>query len=162
MGFPADLVELIRNAYTGATAEVVTPLGKTPPIPIHSGVKQGCPLSAILFNLALELILRCCKATAAQLPHGPLKHHGLSFSVLAYANNLVILAHNPRDLQLLLDAVSSAANRLSLSFRPEKCASLPMAKQAPRIQPVQFTVQNNPIPRMNTCITIYGSDYQEP
>ena len=35
MGFPADLVELIRNAYTDATTEVVTPLGKTPPIPIH-------------------------------------------------------------------------------------------------------------------------------
>ena len=85
MGFPADLVELISNAYTGTTTEVVTPLGKTPPIPIYSGVKQGCPLRAILFNLALELILCRCKAAAAQLPRGPLKHHGLSFSVLAYA-----------------------------------------------------------------------------
>ena len=149
MGFPADLVELIRNAYTDATTEVVTPLGKTPPIPIHSGVKQGCPLSAILFNLALELILRRCKAAAAQLPCGPLKHHGLSFSVLAYADDLVILARNPRDLQVLLDAVSSAANTLSLSFRPDKCASLSMAKQAPRIQPDQFYVQHNPIPMMN-------------
>ena len=51
MGFPADLVLMISQIYIGATTEVVTPLGKTPPIPIHSGIKQGCPLSAILFNL---------------------------------------------------------------------------------------------------------------
>ena len=54
MGFPADLVELIRNAYTGATTEVVTSLGKTSSIPIHSGIKQRCPLSTILCNLALK------------------------------------------------------------------------------------------------------------
>lgn len=57
MGFPPDLVEMIGKVYTDATTEVITPLGKTPSIPIHSGVKQGCPLSAILFNLSVELII---------------------------------------------------------------------------------------------------------
>ncbi len=86
MGFPPDLVAMIGNVYPGATTEVLTPLGKTDEIPIHSGVKQGCPLSAILFNLTLQLIIRRCKAAAETLPRGPLHHHGLSFSVLAYAD----------------------------------------------------------------------------
>ena len=78
MGFPPDLVRMITNVYTGATTEVLTSTGKTPPIPIHSGVKQGCPLSAILFNLSLELVIRKCISAAAQSHRGPLKHHGLS------------------------------------------------------------------------------------
>jgi hypothetical protein len=87
MGIPhPDLVEMIGKIYTGATTKVVTPLGKTPSIPIHSGVKQGYPLSAILFNLAVELIIRKCNAKARSLSCGPLKHHGNPISILAYAH----------------------------------------------------------------------------
>ena len=148
MGFPSDLVTMIGNVYTGATTEVATPLGKTPAIPIYSGVKQGCPLSAILFNLAVELIIRKCISKAETLPCGPLKHHGCPISILAYADDLVILARNRQTLQTLLDTVSSAANCLSLQFRPDNCASLSMAKTAPRIENNQFCVQNQPIPAL--------------
>ena len=148
MGFPPDLISMIGNVYTGATTEVVTPLGKTPAIPIHSGIKQGCPLSAILFNLAVKLIIRKCVAKAETLLRGPLKHHGCPISILAYANDLVILARNSQDLQTLLDAVSSAANCLSLQFRPDKCASLSMARIAPRIEINQFRVQTQHIPAL--------------
>ena len=96
MGFPALLVKMIMNVYTGATTEVLTPTGKTLPIPIHSGMKQGCPLSAILFSLSIELIIRKCVTTAAKSTRGSLKHHGLNLSILAYADDLVLLAQNAR------------------------------------------------------------------
>jgi hypothetical protein len=61
MGFPPELVEMIGKIYTGATTEVVTPLGKTPSIPIHSGVKQGAPLvpssSIYLLNLSFANVM---------------------------------------------------------------------------------------------------------
>ena len=113
MSFPPDLVRMITNVHTGATTEVLTSTGKTSPIPIHSCVKQGCPLSAILFNLSLELVIRKCISAAAQSPRGPLKHHGLSIPILAYADDIVLLARNPQGLQHLLDAVSSAATTLN-------------------------------------------------
>ena len=148
MGFPTDLVAMIQNAYTGATTEVLTPIGKTPSIPIHSGVKQGCPLSAILFNLSLELIIRKCKATADALPRGPLKHHGNTISILAYADDLVIIARNKDALQSQLNAVSEAANFLNLQFRPDKCASLSLSRQTPRVQSNIYRVQDHPIPAL--------------
>ena len=148
MGFPPDLVHMITNVYTGATTEVLTSTGKTPPIPIHSGVKQGCPLSAILFNLSLELVIRKCISAAAKSPRGPLKHHGLSIPILAYADDIVLLARNPQGLQHLLDAVSSAATTLNLEFRPDKCASLSLHKTAPRIQQHDFLVQGKSIPSL--------------
>jgi hypothetical protein len=143
--FPFDLVEMIGRIYTGATTEVVTSLGKTPSIPIHSGVKQGCSLSAILFNLSVELIIRKCNMKAQTLSRGPLKHHGSSISILAYADNIVILACNKDSLLSLLDAVSSAADSRNLQFRPDKCASLSMAKHAPHIQFNECLVQGESI-----------------
>ena len=145
MGFPPDLVRMITNVYTGATTEVLTSTGKTSSIPIHSGVKQGCPLSAILFNLLLELVIRKCISAAAQSHRDPLKHHGLSIPILAYADDIVLLARNPQGLQHLLDAVSLAATTVNLEFRPDKCASLCLNKTAPRIQGHEFLVQGNPI-----------------
>ena len=139
---------MIGNIDTGASTEVLTPLGKTPPIPIHSGVKQGCPFSAIRFNLSLELVIRKCVANAQNYPRGPLKHHGAAMSVLAYADDLVLLARNKDNLQSLLDAACSAADVLNLTFRPDKCATLSMAKHARRIQDAIYTVHHQPIPAL--------------
>ena len=149
MGFPPELVAMIGNVYTGATTEVLTPLGKTSPIPIHSGVKQGCPLSAILFNLGLELIIRKCSVSANDLPCGPLKHHGIPMSILAYADDLVIMARNPNALQHLFGAVSDAADVHNLKFRADKCASLSMVKDRPRVIDSTYLVQGSQIPPMS-------------
>ena len=70
IGVPPDLVTLVLNACTGATSVVRTPQGDTPAIPLCAGVKQGCPLSPILFNLCIELILRMVKAKASKLKSG--------------------------------------------------------------------------------------------
>ena len=50
MGFPPDLIMMLRNTYTNATTEVRTSSGTTDTIPINAGVKQGCPMSPILFQ----------------------------------------------------------------------------------------------------------------
>ena len=101
-----------------------------------------------MFNLAVELIIRKCIAKAETLPRGPLKHHGCPISILAYADDLVILARNSQTLQTLLDAVSSAADCLSLQFRPDKCASLSLARTTPRIQQNQLLIQTQLIPAL--------------
>ena len=62
LGVPNGIVELVNNVHTNATTVVITPSGTTPPIPLLTGVKQGCPLSLILFNLCVEIIL--CSITA--------------------------------------------------------------------------------------------------
>ena len=148
MDFPPDLITKIRNVYTGATTEVVTPLGRNQPIPIYFGVKRGCPLSATLFNLAVELITRNCVAKAASLPRNPLKHHGCPVSIPAYADDLVIFARNKESLQSLLGTITSTADCLSLQFRPDKCASLCLGKTTPRYQNNVFKVHRQNIPAL--------------
>ncbi|XP_028416354.1 uncharacterized protein LOC114540350 [Dendronephthya gigantea] len=149
MGFPPALTQFIKMAYTGASNEVLTSTGPTQSIPILAGVKQGCPLSAILFNLTMELILRKVSATASNNPRGPIKHHGYPLSILAYADDLVVIGKTKSDLQHLLNSLSEAADALSVTFRPEKCASLSITpRNQPRVAHNDFKVQNRSIPSL--------------
>ncbi len=54
-------------------------------MPIQAGVKQGCPLNPILFNLSTELILCHVKEAASNLKMGQCDHYGTSIPCLAYA-----------------------------------------------------------------------------
>jgi hypothetical protein len=90
LGVPDSVVNLVKNVYTNATTEVRTPAGITPGIPIKAGVKQGCPLSPILFNLCIEIILRAVSSSGHNI--GPVKHYNGEISVLAYADDLVLIS----------------------------------------------------------------------
>jgi hypothetical protein len=149
LGVPDSVVSLIGNIYTNAFTEVRTPAGNTSSIPILSGVKQGCPLSPIIFNLSIELILRAVNAKAQSI--GAAKHFASDISVLAYADDLVIITRNPDKLQKLLDAASETASILGLEFRPDKCASLSLTygKQfKDNIQLRDYIVQGKAIPSL--------------
>ena len=116
LGVPQSVVELIKNVYTNAHTIVRTPPGETGEIPILSGVKQGCPLSPILFNLSVEIIL--CSILMKANEVGPAKHHDYPISVLAYADDLVLILRDKAKLQHLLDAASQTATLIGLEFRP--------------------------------------------
>ncbi|GFT18415.1 retrovirus-related Pol polyprotein from type-2 retrotransposable element R2DM, partial [Nephila pilipes] len=56
-GVDAEFSTMIENIYLGSSTCVLSEEGPTEPIPILRGVKQGCPLSGILFNLAINHVL---------------------------------------------------------------------------------------------------------
>ena len=139
------------NAYTGATTTIRTPIGDSNPVQVQAGVKQGCPLSPILFNLCIELILRSAKSAASHCRPGPAKHHGTPLSTLAYADDLVFVARKKATLESTLAAATKSANLLGLSFRPDKCASLSIIHptgEPVRCVPNAFVIQRQPIPAL--------------
>ena len=58
MGIPDHLTCLLRNLYAGQEATVRTGCGTTDWFQIGKGVCQGCILSACLFHLYAEYIMR--------------------------------------------------------------------------------------------------------
>ena len=153
IGIPESLISLICNVYTGATTTIRTSSESTDPIPIRSGVKQGCPLSAILFNLCIEVILRSIKEKATTLPRNQsLSFHNTLLSCLAYADDLVLVARHKDALQAYLDTASSIASILGLEFRPDKCATLSIINrkgEPTRIDPLVFNIHQAPIPTLS-------------
>ena len=73
----------------------MTSAGLTIPIPISAGVKQGCPLSPVIFDLAMEPIIRSVTA----LKPLSFKLGLVDIPILAFADDLSLLARNEAALQ---------------------------------------------------------------
>ena len=150
MGYPLSFVDLIKDIYTDASTVIrISREDETSPIDVNAGVKQGCPISPILFNLTSELLIRSVLLKCVENPNIPYKLHNQSISILAYADDLVLISRTKEGLQDLLSEISQAANTLDLSFRHDKCATLCLTcshKHPLRVSDFQFTVQNGEIP----------------
>ncbi len=57
-GFDENLTQLIKALNTGNTCSVITVYGRTEEYPIERGVRQGCPLSPLLFMIYIEPFMR--------------------------------------------------------------------------------------------------------
>ncbi|KAG8239345.1 hypothetical protein J437_LFUL019126 [Ladona fulva] len=142
MSMPNALIRLIEDMYSGVSTAVEAAEGTSRAISIQRGVRQGNPLSPLLFNLALEPILRAalCKRSTTGYRLGE-----TTISALAYADDLVIIGSSAGALHQLLHAVSAAATWSGLKFKARKCASLHLVHTWNRrkTQGSEFSIQGN-------------------
>lgn len=54
MNFGPNMLIMIRLLYLNPTAMIQTKLDTSSPFPISQGIRQGCPLSLLLFASAIE------------------------------------------------------------------------------------------------------------
>ncbi|KAK3916754.1 hypothetical protein KUF71_025853, partial [Frankliniella fusca] len=118
-GLAQDETSLIQDLYSSSATRVRHADGFTEPIRFGAGVRQGCPLSPVLFNIVMEAIIRTAKIGNQGYPL-----RGTPVSVLCYADDAVLVAPDPTTLQQMLDRVVTTADWLGLKFKPSKCASL--------------------------------------
>ncbi|GFT61728.1 retrovirus-related Pol polyprotein from type-2 retrotransposable element R2DM [Nephila pilipes] len=76
----SDFVALVKNMYSDSSSSIICNEGNTEPIPCRRGVKQCCPLSGLLFNIAIDNLLRSVQGDYD------------SKKILAFADDLVVLA----------------------------------------------------------------------
>ncbi|GFW62214.1 retrovirus-related Pol polyprotein from type-1 retrotransposable element R2 [Trichonephila clavipes] len=116
-GRPKTSSPLVSNIYEGSCKlQVLTDEGPTPPIALKERcVKQGCPLSGILFNIAIDPVLRSVQ-----------EHKGHR-AILAFADDLVLLAETADELQEMIQLTSDELSLLCLQLNPAKCATIHLA-----------------------------------
>ena len=88
-GIPDHLTCLLRNLYAGQEATVRTGHGTTHWFQIGKGVRQGCILSACLFNLYAEYIMRNAGLGKAQ---AVIKIAARNINNLRYAGDTTLMA----------------------------------------------------------------------
>ncbi|KAK7881340.1 hypothetical protein WMY93_029749 [Mugilogobius chulae] len=123
------IINVVRSAYSGACTMVKTLGGSTAPIPILSGVKQGDPLSPILFNLALDPFMYLLEREVVGVQFGK----DLSISSIAYADDLVLLGESYSDLQKSTNVLSVFLNNVGLIANPAKCHSFVLNAERGRV-----------------------------
>ena len=89
LGVPEEAVSILMDIYAESTFAVQTAEGATEDIPQARGVKQDCPISPLIFNLAIEGLIRGIQSSAAR---GYSFTESLEVKCLAYADDLAVAA----------------------------------------------------------------------
>ena len=111
---PDHLTCLLRHLYTSREATVRTGHGTTHWFQIGKGVRQGCILSACLFNLYPEYIMRNAGLDEAQ---AGIKIARRSINNLRYADDTTLMAESEEELKNLLMKVKVESEELGSTFR---------------------------------------------
>ena len=115
-GFINMMKLFYKDTHTFYTCGNIT----TPHIPVRKGVRQGCPISMILFALAIDPVLDAVKSM--KIPSYMLGDNQIN--VLAYADDIAIISKNTDDMQCLLNKAIEKASECDMYFQPKKCAYL--------------------------------------
>ena len=116
-GIGGKIFQSLRALYNNVKCAVKVNHTQTDWFSVTSGLKQGCILSTLLFNLYInDLSDALSKLSKGILVDNTYINH------LCYADDLALIAENENDLQCLLDIVSVWCNRncMSVNFSKTK------------------------------------------
>lgn len=110
-GFNDDFINYIRALYSDCESILKINGDLCAPFKVLRGIRQGCPLSGMLYTLAIEplLIQLRAKMQGVSLPDS-----AFSFKLSAYADDVAILVSSQRDVDIMVN-VFNDFNRLSSS-----------------------------------------------
>ena len=123
---------IIQNLYWKQTATVQTGSGSSEPFNVKRGVRQGCVLSPILFNLYTDKIFR---EDLAGIRIG-----NDVYSNLRYADDTVLVAESEEELQKLVDEVKERSGRLGLKMNVKKTKTMVIRRDIKEVCKVNIQV----------------------
>ena len=112
----------LHRLYEASTLRIRIGDSLSEPIRLQRGLRQGCPLSPILFSIFINDIL----------PEKPNREYPWDPTVecLLYADDLCLFARTPHRLQQLMDAVSVWTLRWHMTVGVNKCGVMRFPKHS--------------------------------
>ncbi|GBP07182.1 Retrovirus-related Pol polyprotein from type-2 retrotransposable element R2DM; Endonuclease [Eumeta japonica] len=114
-GIEQKYIRLIRNVYKTSSACIqLEKIGDS--FEIQKGVRQGDPpLSPKLFSAVLEMVFR-----RLEWENLGLNIDGSTLTHLRFADDIVLFAKTPEDLNIMLNDLASESAKVGLQLNPEK------------------------------------------
>ncbi|XP_037521552.1 uncharacterized protein LOC119398809 [Rhipicephalus sanguineus] len=154
LGLPEALQSTIKQLYSGNAVTAAFAGVTTESVEVSKGLRLGCPLSPILYLLYVSELERAIVKSS--------RGFSLKFSTtgidenrkipgLAFADDIVLMAENPRYMQVLLNICAAEIEKLGLRYNAKKTTVVQLVGVAPGCLIVQ-------VPRSDAAFRgdIYG------
>lgn len=115
-------LRFIQNLYWKQKAYIRLENGLSGQVKIKRGVRQGCILSPILFNLYTAIIFRAINSVEG------LKIGGMNINNLRYADDTALLAESEQNLQNILNKVNEEGEEYGMSINVMKTKAMVVTK----------------------------------
>ena len=142
-GFPPKIVRTIKVLYHNAHSRIQINGFLSNPIKIEKSVRQGCPLSMILFVLCLDPFIRMVNNNLTVFPD-PMNFN----AIIAYADDVTVLLRNEACLRQLPQMITLFEQASNAKVNFSKSTLLPLGTWPPDV-----TLQNI---QTNSQIKILG------
>jgi hypothetical protein len=135
-----QLINLIMNSYKESIIQMQTKQGLTDKITIGKGVKQGCTLSPILFNLGIHWLIRNIRENYQECGYN--YDEQLRKIIQAHADDLLIFSDIREHLNIWVDVLEDFMKYTHIHFNQKKCKLLIRNPEKGTIIPRQLPNEN--------------------
>jgi hypothetical protein len=143
-GIDARDIQLIANLYWNQTANIKIENEISGEVKIRRGVRQGCILSPLLFNMYSEAIFK----EALQGESVGIMVNGKHINNIRYADDTVLIADSLKSLHQLVEKVNEVSNSYGLKMNLKKTKLLLVSKTATPDTNTNFVINSEPIERV--------------
>lgn len=141
LGVHGHMIAALQSMYDTASIRVNIQGRAGGSVLSYTGLRQGCPLSPTLFGLFADGLHRFLLAECPA--QGPVLSDGRRVPDLGYADDFVLLAASPDDLQRLIDATAAFCVATGMQICIQKTKVLVFAKRWPG--PYQWLCNQHPL-----------------
>ena len=123
-GIPSKLIRMTQVCIQDSKAQVRVGGMLSNPFDIESGLRQGCVLSALLFNLVMEKVTR----TIINREEG-IQLDNIKINDLTYADDVDLIAENDEDLINMVNTYKGVAEKIGLQINYTKTKLMCMSRR---------------------------------
>lgn len=121
--WPPCVVRYVESVY----ADGVTSIGGGPELRIARGIRQGDPLSSVLFNIVMDHVLMALPERIGFV------HEGVRINALAFADDVVLVASSDPGIRTLADNFAKALTEVGLNVNHNKSMYISLVRRADRL-----------------------------
>ena len=135
-GIPEEIVLIIKSFYNNFRCRVGN---SSTSFEVKTGVRQGCVMSALLFNITIDWVMR---RTTEDKPRGIRWTLFSALEDLDFADDLALVSHTHHHMQEKTTRLSSFAQQVGLKINQKKTEV--MMLNVPNPSPIEVNGENLP------------------
>jgi uncharacterized protein YukE len=129
-GIEKDLIQNIQSLYEKTESYIRLRNEKSKPFANKIGLRQGCILSPLLFNLMLDEAIKQNKDKLKPYNVGYWKLRCIRLTELCYADDLIILGETEKQLQENINNLNEGLKTLNMKINKQKTKTMIIGQQS--------------------------------